>query len=74
MWKSGRQSAKMLDRMKCNDMEYVHIKRRDQDREDWYHWMPGVDVPNRQSTQGEDDRPLSIVGGLCLSVGGYISY
>ena len=31
----------VLDWIKCDDVEYVHIKRRAQDREDWCYWRPG---------------------------------
>ena len=37
----GRQSATMIDWMKSNDVEYDHIKKRANDREDWRHWRPG---------------------------------
>jgi len=37
----GRQSATMIDRMKSNDVEYKHIKKRAYDREVWRHWRPG---------------------------------
>jgi len=36
----GMQSDTMIDWMKSNDVEYKHIKKRE-DREDWHHWRPG---------------------------------
>jgi len=36
----GRQSDMMIDRMKSNDVEYEHIKKRTYDK-DWRHWRPG---------------------------------
>ena len=41
------QSAMMTDWTKSDDVEYEHIKKRDYNREDWRHWMPGPALKGR---------------------------